>query len=288
VARVQWPAETSWTTPLPSAVFPNETLHVMAGFCWQPATQVKIILEAQGGDVAEVTLPISAQVTAGDAVARMAAARRLAVLPAEEARALAIRYQLASEHTSLVLVAERDGDSKSREIPVTVAVPQMLAAGWGGSAHAAAAAAPAPLAKHAYRMADASADMMSMPRLLSTSERHRGGSFDAISPEEDGTSFQAELDLVRKPLLAALATSLQSGGHLPTSMKELMAIHAIPTWLRVMLTREGVRQVLSLAIIIRAFLELLDRDAGVITFPPLDAETKRQVREARKSLEGYF
>jgi len=35
-------------------------------------------------------------------------------------------------------------------------------------------------------------------------------------------------------------------------------------------------------------LELLDRDEGMLSFPSVDAETKRQVRVARKALEKHF
>ncbi len=278
VARVQWPAETLWTTPLPSAVFPDETLHVMAGFRSRPTMPVKIVFEAQGGDGVEVALPIAAQLTAGDAFARMAAARRLAVLPAEEARALAVQYQLASAHTSLVLVAERDGDARSREVPNTVAVPHMLAAGWGGSSQAVAAAVPAPMmAKRAFSLSDASVDTARLSR-FEMKERSRGPM----------TNLGADFGNLRKPLLDAVAAHLLGGGHLPVSLKELQAIHAIPSSLHRMLAKVVAQPGMSFAVVIRAFLELLDRDEGVITFPPVDAETKRQVRLARKELETHL
>jgi DNA-binding protein Fis len=215
----------------------------------------------------------------------MAAARRLPTLSAEDAKALAIRYQLASQHTSLVLVAERHGDAKSGEVPTTVAVPQMLAAGWGGMA---VAAAPMSVSRNTMRsMADGADAMLARgrPRL---EERSRGYFRKLADTGNVTASFAADLEKVRKPLLIAVANKLKAGGKLPATVKELEGLCLLPARLSAQLTREITRQGLSADVVIRAFLELLDRDEGAIAFPSLDAETKQQVRQARKALEKYF
>jgi len=287
VARVHWPAEVLWTTPLPNAVYPNETLHVMAGFRTQPTAPVSITIQAQDGASIEVTLPVAAAMTTADAFPRMAAARRLAALPAEEAKALAIKYQLASEHTSLVLVAERAEGDKAVDIPSTVAVPQMLAAGWGGTMRVAGAAAPAPkLRSRSFSLADSGVDMASTKRSC-RADVPRGKPSKEFDDDTSG-NFQGEIEQVRKPLLAAVAKALQSGGKLPESVKELEAIYPLASRLRGMLNGEIKRYGMSPAVVIRAFLELLDRDEGMLSFPSVDAETKRQVRVARKALEKHF
>jgi hypothetical protein len=50
-----------------------------------------------------------------------------------EATALAVHYQLVSRFTSCVVVLERAAGEKADGHPALRAVPQMLAAGWGGS-----------------------------------------------------------------------------------------------------------------------------------------------------------
>lgn len=64
-------------------------------------------------------------------VTRMAAAMALKeTTDAEQAKALALRYQLVSKHTSyLVVFAHAE---KNQQLPVLRTVPQTLAAGWGG------------------------------------------------------------------------------------------------------------------------------------------------------------
>jgi len=287
VARVQWPAEVLWTTPLPNAVYPNETLHVMAGFRTQPTAPVSITIQAQDGARFEVTLPVAATMTTADAFPRMAAARRLAALPAEEAKALAIKYQLASEHTSLVLVAERAEGDKAVDIPSTVAVPQMLAAGWGGTVRVAGSAAPAPMLRsRSFALAERGVDMAQLKHAC-MDDAPRGKPSNEFEDDASG-DIPGEIEQVRKPLLAAVAKALQSGGKLPESLKALEAIYAMPSQLRGMLNGALKRYGMSPAVVIRAFLELLDRDEGMLSFPSVDAETKRQVRVARKALEKYF
>ena len=282
VAHVQWPAETLWTTPLPNGVFPNETLHLMAGFSSRPTSPVRITIQAQDGSSTDVTLPIAAHMTAGDAFSRTAAARRLSTLTAEEAKALAIKYQLASAHTSLVLVAERDEGTRAGDIPNTVAVPHMLAAGWGGSARVAGAAAPAFMRRRSAPSADMLAEMALPSRSLS--EQTRETSAEDFDAGDVGSNVKDEIEKVRTPLLAALAKYLKAGGHLPASLQELEAVYTLPSLLRDMLTRQIRRYGNSPGIVVRAFLELLDRE-GNIAFPAVDAEMKRQVRLARKALE---
>lgn len=133
VARIDWPLPPAWEAPLPAALFAGDTLHLVAGFDRAPTGPVRVVVSGlAGGDVAlEATL---AAPVAHDVLPRVAAARRLALLPETEAAALAERYQLASRHTSFIVVQVREADGKATAPPELRAVPQMLAAGWGGTA----------------------------------------------------------------------------------------------------------------------------------------------------------
>ena len=133
LGRVQWPSQPDWTAPSPNAVFPGDTLHLFAGFSAQPSGDLALSVAKHGGGTTFIHVPLSTQLTDGDLLPRLAAARRLTALDETEARDLAVKYQLATEHTSFVVVAARADGEKATDLPATVAVPQMLAAGWGGS-----------------------------------------------------------------------------------------------------------------------------------------------------------
>jgi Ca-activated chloride channel family protein len=293
IVQVKWPAQTTWTTPLPSAVFPNETLHLMAGFDERPATSVTITLETRDGVRSDVVLAIADGAVAGDAFSRMAAARRLVALPADDAKALAIDYQLASEHTSLVLVAERAEGRKAKDIPTTVAVPQMLAAGWGGSAMVAGAPAPASAPMPMRKLASMPVREMAMSECLDLAAPREGAKrFERNRLQMPGTRAPVDLseakvglDAVRVALLAAVKTVLDAGGKLPESLDELEAIHPLPPPASEALEWVIAQSGLAPAIAIRAFLEVLDRDAGSLAFPTVTPETKLQIRRARKKFE---
>lgn len=121
VGRVDWAdAKPAWTLPVAKQVFNGDTLHLAAGFSSRPVGTVK----ATVGN-SSLPCPIPLEETAGDWLPRLLAARRLASLPADDARALAVRHNLVSEYTSMVVVAKREDGQNPENLPVTVAVPQM-------------------------------------------------------------------------------------------------------------------------------------------------------------------
>jgi Ca-activated chloride channel family protein len=134
LGQVQWSAQPDWIAPLPGTVFPGDTLHLLAGFKEQPRGSVVITVREAAGQGTAVHLEVANQLTGGDLLPRLAAARRISSLDEATARDLAVRYQLACPYTSFVVVAERADGEKATDLPATVAVPHMLAAGWGGSA----------------------------------------------------------------------------------------------------------------------------------------------------------
>ena len=133
LGQVQWPTKPDWTAPQPSAVFPGDTLHLLAGFTTEPtgAVAITVVDGAEQGTV--IHLSVAPHLTDGDLIPRLAAARRLSALDEAAARDLAVKYQLATEYTSFVVVAERADGEKATDLPATVAVPHMLAAAWAAS-----------------------------------------------------------------------------------------------------------------------------------------------------------
>lgn len=133
---LSWPVTPVWTGPLPTAVFPGDTLHLFAGFKTQPAGQLVMQVGERSRPTVSMPVSVSDQLSSGDLIPRIAAATRIASLPEAEARALAVRYQLVTAYTSMVVVASRAEGEKAQDLPQTIAVAQMLAAGWGGIAEA--------------------------------------------------------------------------------------------------------------------------------------------------------
>jgi len=145
VGKVQWPEAVAWQLAAPRAVFPDETVHLVAGLKSMPVGRVRIAVgsAADAGGVRVIEVPVLATDIAPEVastIVRVAGARRVAVLAeqgeTEAAAALAERLQIASAFTSFVVVAERSAEEKAQGLPATVAVPQMLAAGFGGAASA--------------------------------------------------------------------------------------------------------------------------------------------------------
>jgi Ca-activated chloride channel family protein len=142
---VDWYAPVLWQSPAPKVLYPGETIHLAAVLASQPATQPTVTgngLGSLGVGVAEMDEmdEMAVSGTPGDAawplseaptLARMVGARRLRDAgSAEAATALALRYQLVTEHTNLLLIAEREDGDKAQGLPQPHQVPQMLAAGW--------------------------------------------------------------------------------------------------------------------------------------------------------------
>jgi Ca-activated chloride channel family protein len=172
VREIEWPQTPHWALPAPKAVFPDETIHLIAGFAARPTGCIRARVQTTAGAERIIELPVSAAECPSNTLARLAAARRLSVLDEAAATALAERHQIASAFTSFVVVAERAEAEKGRSLPATRAVPQMLAAGWGGAGRLDlclnyAPMPPMPLTRSAARrmiVEDAGADFLaSMP-----------------------------------------------------------------------------------------------------------------------------
>jgi Ca-activated chloride channel family protein len=171
VRGIEWPQSPRWALPAPKAVFPEETIHLIAGFAARPSGCVRVRVQTTAGAERIVELPVSAVESTSTTVTRVAAARRLSVLDEAAATALAERHQIASAFTSFVVVAERGEAEKARSLPATRAVPQMLAAGWGGAGRVDlylnhAPTPPMPLMRSPARpmiVEDASADFLASP-----------------------------------------------------------------------------------------------------------------------------
>lgn len=129
--QVDWGAKTFWQSRLPRQLFDGETVHVFAQFAIAPSTAPMLVWQADGRRA-----QVQAEILSADVqgiVARMAGARRMIEAPSsEESLALALKYQLVSAQTNLILVHVRADGEKANGLPALQQIDQMLAAGWGG------------------------------------------------------------------------------------------------------------------------------------------------------------
>ena len=151
-ASVQWPVALTrqWPESI-QQVFSGDTLHRLAWLPTRPEAPATLDLTLSDGQrfSQRVTLEPWPTAETADTLPRLAAFRRLANLPVEEATALAVKYQLVTAHTHFLMVAVRAADEKAEDLPELRTVPQMLAAGWGGMGSVAGALPPPPMPPYA-------------------------------------------------------------------------------------------------------------------------------------------
>jgi len=279
ITEVRWPVTPAWTTPWPSAVFSGDTVHLLAGFTAEPEGLAIVSVGDGAGNTRQLTpVAVSSIVSAGDTLARLAAARRLAALPQEEAAALAERYQLASQWTAFVVVDERE--AKARGLPVLATVQQMLAAGWGGVGSVSArmasvelsvdfdrvgAVCPEPV-RSSYRLVSEDFAVAARPQLESDPGTHRrlrdflrrsapGTSGDAYSRGPDRAMLQASPST---PLAAAEAilAAIAGGGGSPRTASELES-RGVPRTVCDRLRAAAVRHGVDEYVVVQLWIALL-------------------------------
>jgi Ca-activated chloride channel homolog len=243
--RVAWPVPPDWETPLPKAIFGGDTVWIAAGLptpIIEPAVPLSVTLRFDDETEETLAVPLVAHSLQPD-LPRIAAALRLPGLTGQEARALALRHQLLSDQTSLLLTLQRAPGEKGEAQPDITQVPQMLAAGWGGAGSVCEAAVPftmapppspagnmlgrTPMAKRARPpgQAGAAIDYLDVPAFL------RSAPADAI---DDGggehfalcdTPAPAGPDRCLAERLEALALQ---GDPMPDSLAGLFALVTLP------------------------------------------------------------
>ncbi|MDQ5910513.1 MAG: Ca-activated chloride channel [Pseudomonadota bacterium] len=146
-ASVNWPVEPKRQLPkMIRQVFSGDTLHLLAWLPALPTAPATLELTLSDGQRLRQTVTLEPWPVAetADTLPRLAAFRRLAGLPAEEATALAVQYQLVTPHTHFLMVDIRA--EKAEDLPELRTVPHILAAGWGGTGRMAARSTARPIA----------------------------------------------------------------------------------------------------------------------------------------------
>jgi len=129
---VEWPQVPIWKLQWPQQPLPGETVYFFAGF----ERSVSGTLRARwpwGENHLEAHSPISEAGERGDALRSVAAGERLRSGLFSDPAKSAEDYQLVTQWTSLIAIAQREADQKAMSMPRLAKVEQMIPAGWGGT-----------------------------------------------------------------------------------------------------------------------------------------------------------
>jgi Ca-activated chloride channel family protein len=148
--HVDWGTPVQWQSALPLALYGGDTLHLCACAASAPTSAPVLSWVANGAAMQAAANQL--QSTESALLPRLVAAQHIAALvqpahrgqrvpsgesaqlkAAHQALALALRYQLVTDQTNLILVHVRTQADKAEGLPVLAQIAQMQAAGWGGA-----------------------------------------------------------------------------------------------------------------------------------------------------------
>ncbi len=128
---IQWGGEVLWQSKLPKQVFSEETIHVHARVKNKPSVTPTLRWTVENV-LNEESAPTIDWNTTG-ALPRIVAGAEIATISDEKAaEEFALKYQLASKYTNLLLIHVREEEGKAEGLPKLQKIKQMSAAGWGG------------------------------------------------------------------------------------------------------------------------------------------------------------
>lgn len=130
--RVDWPGVVDWEVPPAAAIFHGETVHAFARLEAPPAGDATLRFVLASGAPVAARAKLGHPAWTSSDLPRLAAAMRLSRVDEAKREAIAIKYQLVTEHTNCVLVHERKAAEQATTLPELATVRPMLAAGWGG------------------------------------------------------------------------------------------------------------------------------------------------------------
>lgn len=129
--RLVWPQKPAWSSPAPTSIYDGETVHGAAFFKEKPAAGPMLEWRPEGHAREHLDIE-TVEMDDNRDLARLGGMWRFKTAKSRAAkRRLALRYELVSELTSLVLVARREDGEKLHGLPFVQQVPQMAAYGHG-------------------------------------------------------------------------------------------------------------------------------------------------------------
>ena len=127
---VEWHDATLWQSPVPRQIYDGETVHFFARTAQSPTTVPRLSFDVDG--VTQHCDPRQMDVQSDATLARLGGAQHMSLAGPEEALPLALKYQLVSPQSNLILVHVRDDGDKALGLPELHQIEHMQAAGHGG------------------------------------------------------------------------------------------------------------------------------------------------------------
>jgi Ca-activated chloride channel family protein len=128
---IHWEGEVLWQSKLPKQVFSDETIHVHARIRNKPTVTPTLRWTVEN-ILNEESAPSIDWNSTGALPRMVAGAEIISITDEKSAEELALKYQLASKYTNLLLVHVREEEQKAEGLPKLQKIKQMSAAGWGG------------------------------------------------------------------------------------------------------------------------------------------------------------
>lgn len=128
---IKWEGEVLWQSELPKQVFSEETIHVLARMKDKPVV-APVLIWKQNKESSSSSAGLIEWESSGVLPRMVAGAEILSMKDEKVAEELALKYQLASKYTNLILVHVREEADKAEGLPSLHKIKQMSAAGWGG------------------------------------------------------------------------------------------------------------------------------------------------------------
>ena len=128
---IHWEGEVLWQSKLPKQVFSDETIHVHARLKNKP-TATPTLRWTVENVLNEESAPSIDWNSTGALPRMVAGAEIISITDEKAAEEIALKYQLASKYTNLLLVHVREDEEKAEGLPKLQKIKQMSAAGWGG------------------------------------------------------------------------------------------------------------------------------------------------------------
>jgi Ca-activated chloride channel family protein len=134
---VDWGQPVLWQLALPSALYGGDTLHLYARMAIKPVATPRLSWVAN--NTAMQSNAGQLHISTESLLPRLVAAEQITELDRSKERhsqaqllELALRYQLVTNQTNLILVHVRAEDQKAEGLPILENIIHMQAAGWGG------------------------------------------------------------------------------------------------------------------------------------------------------------
>lgn len=131
--EIEWPDTPLWECRPSRACFAGDAYTVCAALTDGVPKEVSVRFEFAEEAPQSLSVSLRTDEASSDAIVRLAAKQRLAMLGEDERQAWAVKYQLISADTDYLITVERTAEEKASELPELQIQPQMLPAGWGAT-----------------------------------------------------------------------------------------------------------------------------------------------------------